>query len=162
MYLSSVITARKHASIMMFDAFLWFPVDVKMEIQDKNQRQRPHWTDDPRLKPLGAALTDCAAYRPVFKDDEPRVKYLRIDEFEVRPRIAGIDRLPASAAKDQRKDHEPESVDEAELHHALYQSDAADGSEWISGLLFEGPDLVRDVALHQAGVLPGKRLLKRA
>jgi hypothetical protein len=107
-------------------------------------------------------LTSCAVRGPVFEEDEPRVKNVGIDEFEARPWIAGIDRLPASGAEDHGKDHEPEPVDKSKLHHAPHETDAANRSKWISRLLFECPNLVRNGGLCQAGVLPGKRLLKRA
>jgi hypothetical protein len=45
-------------------------------------------------------LTRSAVHGPVFEDDDTRIKNLCIDEFEARLRIAGIDWLPARAAKD--------------------------------------------------------------
>jgi len=80
-------------------------------------------------------LTSCAVRRPVFEEDEPGVKNVGIDEFEARPWIAGIDRLPASGAEDHGKDHEPEPVDKSKLHHAPHETDAANRSKWISRLV---------------------------
>ena len=75
--------------------------------------------------------------RAVFENNESRVENLRINQFEARLRIARIDRFPAGAAENQREDHETQPVDEAELHHALHQADAADRSEWISSFLLK-------------------------
>jgi hypothetical protein len=61
---------------------------------------------------------------PVFEEDEPRVKNLRMNEFKAHAWVAGIGRLPARGAQDHGKNHEPESVDESKLHHALHETDA--------------------------------------
>src|SRR5262245_46809288 len=89
---------------------------------------------------------------PVFEEDEPRVKDLRVKEFEARAWVAGVGRLPAGGAEDQGKDHEPEPVDESELHHAPHETDAADRTEGISRLPLECCDLLGGGSLHQAGV----------
>ncbi len=88
------------------------------------------------------------AQRAVLQDDESRVKNLRIDEFEASPRIAGIDWLPANNAEDHRKDYEPESIDESELHHALNEADTPNGSKRIPWLLFECSKFVCNGVLH--------------
>ncbi len=61
---------------------------------------------------LAPVLAGCPAHGSVFEDDEPRVQNFGIDKFEAHLWIASIDGLPTSAAKDERKDHKPEAVDE--------------------------------------------------
>src|SRR2546426_10774414 len=87
-------------------------------------------------------------YRPVFEHDESRVKDLRIDELQAGLRIAGKDRLPASAPNDEGEDRQPQSVDQSELHHGLHQPDAAEGAERRASLVLEGPDGVGDITLE--------------
>jgi hypothetical protein len=65
-------------------------------------------------------LTRSAAHGPVFEEDHPRANNLRIDEFGACLRIAGMVWHPARAAKDWGKDHEPEAIDEPQLHHPFY------------------------------------------
>jgi len=61
---------------------------------------------------VAPALAGCPAHGSVFEDDEPRVQNFGIDKFEAHLWIAGIDGLPATAAKDEGKDQKPEAVDE--------------------------------------------------
>jgi indolepyruvate decarboxylase len=87
--------------------------------------------------------------RPGGKPDDPITAenmYPRFRDFlKPRDRIvlesgsvsSGMVPLPLpEGAEDQRKHHEPESIDESKLHHALQETDAANQSKWMSRLLF--------------------------
>jgi len=66
-------------------------------------------------------LAGCPARGPVFEDDEPRVQNFGIDKFEAHLWIAGIDGLPATAAKDEGKDQKPEAVDDIDYRRTSYR-----------------------------------------
>ena len=83
----------------------------------------------------------------VLEKDDRIIKNSCFYEFKRGLRKIGIDWLSSCVAKDHGKHHEPEPINQSRLEHASYQTDAANGSKWISILLFEGSDLLRAMPL---------------
>src|SRR5262245_7491538 len=100
--------------------------------------------------------------KTIFEKDDSRVENLVIDEFESGPRITGKYRIAATTSEDYGKDHQPEPINQPQLHQMLHQTNAAKRSQRLARLPLECLDLVCDKGRHEARVLPDQRLLKGA
>src|SRR6188472_4118795 len=80
---------------------------------------------------------------------------LGCDELQLEIRKIDEERLSASRAEDQRKGHEPQTVDLSHPQEALDERQAADGAQRRTGLLLERADRRAQVRSDESGSSSG-------